>query len=420
MRALLLLFLLTPAILVAQLKTGVPEDAGVSSSRLATLDQFIQNYIDGGRLNGATAIVVRDGKIVYHKALGYSNVEKKIPMQKDHIFRIASMTKPIVSVAAMMLWEEGKFGLDDPLSKYIPAFGKPQLLDKFYPNDTTFTTRPAKNQITIRHLLAHTSGIGYPQIGSNFANAIYAKHKISGGIGTPNALLKDNINSVAALPLFNEPGENFLYGLNTDVLGYLVEVISGMTLDKFLEQRIFTPLGMKDTYFYLPESKRARLVPFYKQDDQGKVLPSTTGAIPNFPLENGKYFSGGAGLSSTAYDYAIFCQMLINGGSFNNVRLLSPHTIKMMTTNQIGDYVMFNSPDDMRRFGLGFGLYLDKATIRTPMGYGSYGWDGMFASHFWIDPKNKLVVVLMRNVWPSPDWDFGDRSRAVVYQALTD
>jgi CubicO group peptidase (beta-lactamase class C family) len=420
MRALMLLFLFLPTILCAQLQTGVPEIVGVSSSRLATLDKFIQRYIDEGRLNGATAIVLRDGKIVYHKALGYSNMEKKIPMEKDQIFRIASMTKPIVSVAAMILWEEGKFALDDPLSKFIPAFANPQLLDKFNPNDTTFTTKPAKKQITIRHLLAHTSGIGYPQIGSNFANAIYAKYKISGGIGTPNGLLKDNINNVAALPLFNEPGESFLYGLNTDVLGYLVEVISGLPLDKFLEQRIFNPLGMKDTYFYVPESKRARIVPFYRQNDKGQAIPSSTGAIANFPLENGKYFSGGAGLVSTAYDYAIFCQMLINGGVLNNVRLLSPHTINMMTTNQIGDYVMFTNPDDMRRFGLGFGLYLDKASIRTPMGHGSYGWDGMFASHFWIDPKNKLVVVLMRNVWPSPDWDFGDRSRAVVYQALTD
>lgn len=420
MRLILLFLFLFPASLFAQLPTAAPEDVGVDGQRLATVDKFIQKYIDEGQLNGATAIIVRDGKTVYHKAFGYNNLEKKTPMEKDQIFRIASMTKPIVSVAAMILWEEGKFSLDDPLSKFIPEFKNPALLDKFYPKDTTFTTRPAKKQITVRHLLSHTSGIGYPQIGSNFANAIYAKHKINGGIGTPNSELKDNILRVASLPLFNEPGEAFLYGLNTDVLGYLVEVISGMPLDKFLEQQIFTPLGMKDTYFYLPQSKQSRLVSFYKQDENGKIQPSSMGPIANFPNSNGRYFSGGAGLSSTAYDYALFCQMLINRGTLNNVRLLSPHTISMMTTNQIGDYIMFDNREDMRRFGLGFGLYLETASVRTPMGYGSYGWDGMFATHFWIDPKNKLVAIFMRNVWPSPDWDFGDRVRAVVYQALED
>lgn len=351
-------------------------------------------------------------------------MEKKTVMQKDQIFRIASMTKPIVSVAVMMLWEEGKFSLDDPISKFIPAFKKTEVLDRFNPKDTTFTTLPAKREITFRHLLSHTSGIGYAQIGSPFANAIYKKYNIPVGFGAPGMTLKQVIPRIAELPLFNQPGEKFLYGLNTDVLGYLVEVISGMPLDKFLQQRIFEPLGMKDSYFYLPAEKQSRLVKLYKQDDDGKLSPYTGNlsavSDPDYPLvKNGEYFSGGAGLSSTAYDYALFCQMLINGGILNDKRLLSPHTIELMTTNQIGNFLMWDNPGEIRQFGLGFGLYLEKAKIALPVGMGSYTWGGMFATHFWIDPKNKLVAIFMRNVWPCQDWDFEDRVKPVIYQALS-
>jgi CubicO group peptidase (beta-lactamase class C family) len=421
---LLILLLLLPCVVLAQLPMSDPESVGVSTERLGRLDKFVQKYIDEGRLNGTTGIILRDGKIIYHKAFGQSNVETKAAMQKDQIFRIASMTKPIVSVAVMMLWEEGKFALDDPISKFIPAFSKTQVLDKYNAKDTTFTIIPARREITIRHLLSHTSGIGYPQIGSPYANAIYKKYKINGGIGTPNSSLKDMIPRLAELPLFNQPGEKFLYGLNTDVLGYLVELVSGLTLDKFLQQRIFEPLGMKDTYFYLPTEKQSRLVRLYKQADNGKISPYSdvlsVDGDPNYPLaKNGQYFSGGAGLSSTAYDYALFCQMLINGGTLNDKRLLSPHTIELMTTNQIGKFLMWDNPDEIRQFGLGFGLYGEKAKAALPIGLGSYTWGGMFATHFWIDPKNKLVVVFMRNIWPTQDWDFEDRIKPVIYQALT-
>lgn len=421
---LFILLLLLPCTVWSQLPTSDPESVGVSSERLVRLDQFVQKYIDEGRLNGTTGIILKDGKIIYHKAFGQSNMEMKAAMQKDQIFRIASMTKPIVSAAVMMLWEEGKFGLDDPVSKYIPAFKKTRVLDRYNPKDTTFTTLPAKREITIRHLLSHTSGIGYAQIGSPYAIAIYKKYNINGGIGTPNGPLKQIIPRLAELPLFNQPGEKFLYGLNTDVLGYLVEVVSGLTLDKFLQQRIFEPLDMKDTYFYLPTEKQSRLVKLYKQEDNGKILPYndrlSVDGDPDFPLaKNGQYFSGGAGLSSTAYDYALFCQMIINGGSLNNKRILSPHTIELMTTNQIGKFLMWDNAEEIRQFGLGFGLYLEKARGVLPVGEGSYTWGGMFATHFWIDPKNRLVVVFMRNLWPTQDWDFEDRVKPVIYQALT-
>ncbi len=398
---------------------------GFTAQRLNRIDTFINGYINQGWCNGATAVIMQDGKIIYQKAFGFANMESKMQMQNNSIFRIASMTKPVVSVAAMMLYEEGKFLLDDPVSKFIPAFKNAVVLDKYNAADTSYSTVPAKRDITIRHLLTHTSGIGYAQIGSNEANAIYYKNGINGGIGTPQSTLQQMIPRLAKLPLFNQPGEAFLYGLNTDVLGYLVEVISGQPLDKFLQQRIFLPLGMADTYFYLPAEKQKRLVTLYKQKDNGRLEPQEKTIALNgtmlsdFPnTGNGSYFSGGAGLSSTANDYALFCQMLLNGGVYNGKRFLSPHTIALMTKNQINNFTMWGNADVSKRFGLGFGVYTQNE-LNLPVGAGSYDWAGMFASHFWIDPKNKIVAVFMRNVWPTQQWDFGDRIKPVVYQALT-
>ena len=409
------------------LKESSPSTAGVSETRLNRLDQFIQKYVDEKQFNGATAIIVRDGRIVYFKAFGYSDIQQKKIMQKDNIFRIASMTKPIISVAAMMLYEEGKFSLDDPISKFIPAFKNPRVIEKYHPADTSYTTVPAKSEITVRQLMNQTSGIGYAQIGSGEANAIYYKNSINGGIGTPYSNLKEMITKLAGLPLFSHPGEKFLYGLNTDVLGYLVEVISGKPLDKFLSERIFTPLGMIDTYFFIPKEKQSRLVNLYQQDSRGElrlqdsVIKLNGNFYRDFPkTPSGSYYSGGAGLSSTAYDYAIFGQMMINGGEYNGIRILSPHTVRLMTQNQIGELEMWGNPNNPNRFGLGFGVYTDKSEAIMPVYAGTYDWAGMFASHFWVDPKAKLVAVFMRNVWPTTQWDFGDRVKALVYQAFND
>ncbi len=418
-----LLLLIAIATFVTAQVTTKP---GFTAQRLNRIDTFINSYIKQGWCNGATAVIVQDGKMIYQKAFGFADMESKTAMQNNSIFRIASMTKPVVSVAAMMLYEEGKFLLDDPLSKFIPAFKDVKVIDKYNAADTSYTTVPAKQEITIRHLLTQTSGIGYAQIGSPEANAIYYKNGINGGIGTPHSTLLQMIPRLAKLPLFNQPGEAFLYGLNTDVLGYLVEVISGQPLDKFLQQRIFLPLGMADTYFYLPAEKQKRLVTLYKQNDNGKLEPQEKSvalngtALSDFPnTSNGTYFSGGAGLSSTAYDYALFCQMLINGGVYNGKRFLSPHTIALMTKNQIGNFTMWGNTDLSKRFGLGFGVFEEKSELTLPVAAGSYDWAGMFASHFWVDPKNKIVAVFMRNVWPTQHWDFGDRIKPVVYQALT-
>lgn len=409
----------------AQLTAVNPETQQLSSVRLKKIDHQIQEWVDRDQLNGATLLMLRNGKIVYQKAFGFANKERQIPMKPDHIFRIASMTKPLISVAAMMLFEEGKFLLTDPISRFIPEFKNPVVLEKYNAADTSYTTVPAKREITMRDILSHTSGLGYAQIGTPVANAIYFKNKINGGIGTPYSSLHEVIPRLARLPLFQQPGEDFMYGLNTDVLGYLVEVISGMPLDQFLQQKIFEPLGMKDTYFFLPKEKQARLVPLYMQDPAGVLnvqdsIINLNGTFSrDFPsTPNGTYFSGGAGLSSTAYDYALFGQMLLNGGELNGKRILSPATIRMMTSNQIGDYLMWGDSNQTRRFGLGFGILTDYAERTLMIPAGSYGWDGMFASHFWVDPKNKMVVVFMRNIWPTAHWDYGDRIKPLIYQAI--
>jgi len=422
---LLITFLFSTGFSYSQtLQSVLPETQGLSSARLKQIDANINQWIKEDQLNGATMIILRNGKIVYHKAFGFSNKQKNIPMKTDNIFRIASMTKPIISIAAMMLYEDGKFLLTDPISKYIPEFKNPVVIDKYNATDTTYTTVPAKREITIRDILSHTSGIGYAQIGSATANAIYYKNKINGGIGTPYSTLKEVITRLAKLPLMVQPGEEYYYGLNTDVLGYLVEVISGMPLDKYLQQKIFEPLGMKDTYFFLPKEKQARLVELYTQENNNiriqDSLISLNGTFSrDFPkTPNGTYFSGGAGLSSTAYDYALFGQMLLNGGEFFGKRILSPATIQLMTSNQIGDLLMWGDTNRTRRFGLGFGILTDYAERTTMIPAGSYGWDGMFASHYWTDPKSKIVVVFMRNIWPTEHWDYGDRIKPLIYQAL--
>ena len=405
------------------LKEADPASVNVSADRLARLDHFIQQYINDKKFNGLTAVVVKDGKIIYNKAFGYYNIAQNIPMRKDHIFRIASMSKPIISTAVMMLYEEGKFSLDEPVSDFIPEFRNPKVLDKFNAADTTYTTVPAHREITIRDLLSQSSGIGYAQIGSEQANAIYYKNGINGGIGTPYHTLKEMIPKLAKLPLFNHPGEAYLYGLNTDVLGYFVEVISGMPLDQFLKKRLFDPLGMKDTYFFLPNEKKSRLVPLYKIDDNGLGIQDSIISLNgtfwrDFPKANGTYFSGGAGLASTAYDYALFGTMMMNGGELNGTRILAPSTVRMMTSNQIGKMPMWGGSEGPNRFGLGFGVYTKASESVYPVQEGTFDWGGMFSSHFWIDPKTKVVAVFMRNIWPSTTWDFGDRIKPVVYQAI--
>jgi CubicO group peptidase (beta-lactamase class C family) len=402
------------------LQVASPESAGVSSERLKRIDNNINEWINDGRLNGTVALIVRNGKIVYHKAFGYDDLEKTKPMKPDMIFRIASQTKAITSVAVMILYEEGKFLLDDAVSKYLPEYAKPQVLNVFNEKDSTYTTTPAKREITIRELLTHTSGIGYAQIGSKEANAIYAKNNITAGIGVDkDQSLATAMKKLGSLPLMHQPGEKFTYGLNTDVLGYLVEVVSGKSLAEFFQQRIFDPLGMKDTYFYLPASKYNRLVHVYQETEKKlsnpKEIDQNGKFLLDYPTTAGTYYSGGAGLSSTALDYAIFLQMILNGGEYNGKRLLARNTVRMMTTNQVGDINMGTN-----KFGLGFGLITDKGSALMPTPEGVFEWGGAFSTTYWADPKEKLIGIIYRQLWGSTQRDIPNKYKVLVYQALND
>ena len=397
-----------------------PEAAGFSSERLQRLDREMNDWAKKEWMNGGVALIIRNGKIAYYKAAGLNDLDTKSALQKDAIFRIASQTKAITSVAMMMLFEEGKFQLDDAVSKYISAFKKQQVLDKFGAADTTYTTVPAKSDITIRQLFTHTSGLGYAQIGSKEANAIYAKSKITAGIGVQDDKLLDAMNRLAKLPLMHQPGEKWTYGLNSDLLGCLVEVISGMSLNDFFRTKIFQPLGMNDTYFTLPQEKASRLVNLYREDSTGHLVKAEGNmlngpTVSNYPLISSSYYSGGAGLSSTIYDYGIFLQMLLNNGMYNGKRLLSRNSVRLMTMNQIGDVPFGND-----KFGLGFQVVTEKGSGRTPAQEGTYSWGGAFATSYWVDPKEKLVLLFYRQLQGTTHGDVVEKFRALVYAAIND
>jgi len=397
-----------------------PESAGFSSERLKRIDNAMNEWVQKEWAQGCEALIIRNGKIVYYKTAGYNDLEAKTPLQKDAIFRIASQTKAITSVAIMILYEEGKLMLNDPVSKYIPSFKSQKVLDKFNAADTTYSTVPAEREITIKDLLTHTSGIGYAMIGSRESNAIYAKNKLTAGIGGENESLLAAMTRLGTLPLMHQPGQKWTYGLNADLLGCLVEVISGMTLDEFFRKKIFEPLGMKDTYFTVPKEKASRLVRMYREDSTGHLVRSTTGLLngpvtPDYPLLPKTFYSGGAGLSSPIYDYAVFLQMLLNGGEYNGKRILSRNTVRMMTMNQIGD-VPYRGYD---KFGLGFQIVSEK-NGDVPAQAGTYSWGGAYATSYWVDPKEKMVMLFYRQLQRTTHGGLADNFRVLVYQALND
>jgi len=394
------------------------ESVGFSPERLKRIDDAMNDWVKQGWMNGAVGMIIRDGKIVYYKAAGYNDIDAKIPLPKDDIFRIASQTKAITSVAVMMLYEEGKFLLDDPVSKYIPSFTHEQVLDKFNETDSSYTTVPAKRDVTIRDLLTHTSGIDYAQIGSKEAKAIYAKNNITAGLDVHNDKLSDAMNRLGSLPLLHQPGEKWTYGLNIDLLGDLIEIWSGMTLDEFFHKRIFEPLGMNDSYFNVPKEKENRLVNLYQEDSLGHLIKQSGEALGvdvNYPLRTKTYFSGGGGLSSTIYDYAIFLQMLLNGGEYNGKRLLSRNTVRIMTMNQIGDIDFGNN-----KFGLGFAIVTEKSSGESPSQAGTFSWGGAFSTSYWVDPKEKMIVQFYRQLWGTTHGDLAEKFKVLAYSALND
>jgi len=391
------------------------ERASISDNELSKIDDLFKKYIDSGWIKGITANISLDGKTVYNKAFG-NQLNK--PFRTDDILRIASQTKAVTCVAVMMLFDEGKFTLDDPISKYIPAFKNPKVLEKLNRKDLTYTTVPAKREITIRDLLTHTSGLSYAQIGTPEMNAIYAKAGIEAGFVINKKLLETEINKLGKLPLALQPGQKWQYSLAMDVLGRLVEVTSGLNLDQFFRERIFNPIGMKDTYFALPKEKQDRLATVYTEDEKtGKVKPWIDGTFPgatiNYPINNNGYFAGGAGLVSTSKDYGIFLQMLLNGGEFNGKKILSKRSVDLMTTNQIG-----NIPFGDNYFGLGFEVISDKGSKKLGQSAGSYGWGGFFGSNYWVDPQKKIVAQIYIQQWPFSHGQLGDQFKSLIYQAI--
>lgn len=396
-----------------------PETVGMSEERLARIDAMLNEALAENQIPGAVALVARKGKVVYHKAFGMADSEAGRALEPDDIFRIASQTKAITSTAVMMLWEEAKFALDDPISLYIPQFKDVVIFESLNEADSSFTGTPASGPITIRHLLTHTSGIGYGMIDDDNFRKIYQKAGIIDAFTTENVLIEDNIKMLAGLPLHHEPGAKFTYSEGLDVLGYLIEIVSGLPFDQFLKERIFDPLGMEDTYFYLPESKADRLVPVQTQSaGVWKLYPGNGFFDPDYPIKGAKtFFSGGGGLSSTALDYARFLQMYLNQGELNGVRLLSRTTVQTILSNQVGD--LFG--DGGAFYGLAFGVLDEKGAAMGGRGsLGTFDWGGYFNTQYFADPLEQCIGILMKQTQDSWADETAWKFRLLVGQAIDD
>ncbi len=397
-----------------------PESVGISSERIARIDQMCADAVKKGDLPGIVSLVTRNGKIVHWKAFGMADNQEGRALKRDDIFRIASQSKAITATAVMMLWEEGKFQLDDPISKYIPEFKNPQVLKSFRYSDTTYTTEPAKSEITIRHLITHTSGIGYGIIdGNEQIKMIYAKAGVTDLFTTEKITIAESVKKLAKLPLHHNPGEKFTYSEGLDVLGYFIEIVSGMPFDQFLKTRIFDPLAMNDTRFYLPEEKAARLVAVQQKKDGKWTKYPVTFYDTDYPVKGAKsFFSGGAGLSSTAKDYATFLQMYLNGGELNGVRLLSRTTIEAIMGNQIGN-IWGEDPDKV--YGLAFSVLTRKGEEKGGMSSeGTFDWGGYFNTQYFADPKEKVIGILMKQTQGSVTDETGWKFRQLVGQSIDD
>jgi CubicO group peptidase (beta-lactamase class C family) len=422
--ALPVLLLFAPALRAEAPPPATPESVGLSSERLQRLHAVMPRYVDEGRVAGMVTYVARNGRVADLRAFGMADVEAGRPMKTDTIFRIASQTKALTSVAVLMLVEEGKVGLADPVSRFIPAFRKTTVA---LPRPagavagSPVSVVPAKREITVRDLLTHTAGMGY-------GNGPAAEQWKAAGIrGWYFADRTEPVSAVvermAALPMDTQPGERYVYGYATDVLGVVVEKASGLTLAEFFEKRITGPLGLVDTRFYLPPEQKDRLAAVYAATGDGTIErasdPNPRASIPR--TGQGHYvegprvaFSGGAGLLSTARDYGRFLQMLLDGGEVDGVRLLSPKTVELMTVNHVGSLY------EEGRFGFGLGFEIVEHLGRAGR-YGSVGefrWGGAYHTYYWADPQEKLVGVLMTQLLPDGGSDLHAKFRALVYQSI--
>ena len=394
----------------------------MAPERLARITSTMKDLVDQGRLAGTVTLVARNGKVVYHEAAGRRDIEKNVPMTTDTLFRIASMSKAVTSVAIMMLVEEGRVHLDDPVSRFIPSFARTTVVVP-PPSGTSTTqiattagTAPAVRPITIRHLLTHTAGVSY---GSG--NAFEAEYRAANVIGwyfaDKNEPIATTIDRLAKLPMDSQPGDKYVYGFNTDILGVVVEKVSGQTLADFMSARIFTPLKMSSTGFYVDPVQADRLATVYSISPAGAAIakaPEPGTGQGNYVVGPRMSFSGGAGLVSTASDYARFLQMLLNGGVLDGARLLSPKTVELMTSNHVGP--LYSNGN----FGFGLGFEITEHVGRSgrPGSVGEYGWGGAYHTKFWVDPVEKLVVVFMTQLLPSAGSDAHVTLRQLIYSSI--
>ena len=398
--------------------TAEPETVGMSSERLERLDHVMQGYIDRNETAGVVALVARRGKVVHFSALGERDAESGAPMTHDAIFRIASMTKPIVSTALMMLYEEGHFQLRDPISKWLPEFADMQVAIS-PPTQERVTVRyktiPAARPITVQHILTHTAGL------ANSYRGIMQREFLEMSAETkPGDTVGDMLKRLARLPLNFHPGDAWEYGRGTDVVGRLVEVMSGQTLDAFLRDRIFEPLDMTDTHFYVPESKLGRFTALYHPDADGKIeLTEAPTAASRFFDEPHVYFSGAGGLASTARDYFRFHQMMLNGGELEGTRILSRKTVELMTANHTGDKGIWLAGPGYG-FGLGYAIVTDLGPAGTPRSKGSFYWSGVYGTIFWVDPSEEIIGILLQQLRPYVHLNVRPDMASMTYQAVID
>ncbi|MHA8071955.1 serine hydrolase domain-containing protein [Aquirufa ecclesiirivi] len=398
------------------LSPSIKPHPSIDNQRLAYVDTVLKQYVDKNWLTGAVTIVIKDNQVVHYKGHGYADVASKKPMPADAIFRIMSQTKGITSAGIMQLYEKGKFSLDQSIGDFIPEFKKPKVIQDYNPADTSFTFINAKREITFRDLLTHSSGLGYADIGSDRMKAIYAKAGVPSGLGTFRANLLEKMKILGKLPLEHQPGEKFTYGLNTDLLGCLIEVISGQSLEEYLQKNIFDPLGMKDTYFNVPAEKASRLPSVYTEDAQKNIIawaPTFRNINPNYPLDKKSYFSGGAGLSSTAFDYAIFLQMLLNGGKYNGKQIFGRRTVELMISPQL-DFIKEGADN----FGLGFSITSERSSHLHGRNKGSFNWGGYYGTTYWVDPKENMICLIMTQHTPNSHGDYSRKVENIIYSSL--
>jgi len=393
-----------------------PESVGLSGERLQRLRTVMQEYADRGRVAGVVTYVARNGRVAHLEAAGMADIEAGREMRTDTVFRIASQTKALTSVAAMMLVEEGRIGLADPIARFLPAFEKTTVAVPG--DDSSVKVVPAARAITIHDLLTHTAGISY---GEGPARDRWKAAGIQGWyFADRDEPVSAVVERMASLPMDAQPGERFVYGYNSDILGVVVEKVSGMTLAEFFEKRITGPLGLEDTMFYLPPAQKDRLAAVYAAKDGGIVRATDPRLGQGHYVEGPRVgFSGGAGLLSTARDYGRFLQALLDGGEIDGVRLLSPKTIELMTVNHVGPRLA-EAWDDRHGmgFGLGFDMVVDLGEYARHGSLGAWGWGGAYHTTYWVDPKEDLVALLMIQLLPAGDSDIQRTFRALVYQSI--